>query len=70
MSAHNHDEEIIKRLNKESEVVKALREKANKKLDETIVNAILHTDIKGLSKKEALKKLENAIDDAIDSMID
>lgn len=68
MSAHNHDEEIIRRMNQDSKTAKALRKKADKRLNDTIVDAVLKIDIKGLTKEEALKKLENAIDDEVERL--
>lgn len=67
MSVHNHDEEIINRFNRESKIAKKLREKAEKTIVAKVVNAILATDIEGLSKEDALKKLGNVIDDVIDA---
>jgi len=41
-----------------------LQNKADRAKDEKIVAAIMKTDVKGLSRREAATKLKNAIDDA------
>jgi hypothetical protein len=66
MSFHNHDDETIKRINKESEVAKQLREKVDAAKDSAIIAVITATNINGLSKDEALKKLNDAIEEALD----
>lgn len=61
MSAHNHDEEIIKRFG--TKTAKALQEKADYLKDEKVKDALLKADISGLSKDEAKAKLKNIVDE-------
>lgn len=60
MSAHNHDEEIMRRFN--TRTGKSLQEKSDESLDNKIVEAILNCDISGLSKKDARAKLDGVIE--------
>lgn len=66
MSVHNHDDEIIRRINKESKTAEILRKKSEKKLEDTIRDAILRTDISGMQKEEALAKLLDVVDNEIE----
>lgn len=60
MSAHNHDDVLIRQT-----VGGKLQKKADKAKDELIRVAIFNTEIKGLSKEDAATKLGNAIKDAL-----
>jgi hypothetical protein len=67
MSAHNHDEELIKQTIKRSSqtVGEKLQKKADDLKDERVVNAILKADIKGLSRDEAKKRLNNIVEEIL-----
>lgn len=60
MSAHNHDDVLIRQT-----VGRKLQKKADNAKDDAIRAAILNTDIRGLSKEDAAAKLKNAIDSAL-----
>lgn len=60
MSAHNHDEEIMKRFG--TKTAKALQKKADDLKDEKVKNALMKADISGLSRNEAKAKLNNIVD--------
>lgn len=60
MSAHNHDEQIMKRFG--TNTAKELQKKSDDSVDEKIKQAILSADISGLSRDDAIKKLKNAVD--------
>lgn len=63
MSAHNHDEEIIKRFG--TKTAKALQQKADDLKDEKVKNALIKADISGLSRDEARAKLKNIVDEIL-----
>lgn len=65
MSAHNHDEEFIKKtIRKAPQSVGAkLQKKADDLKDEQVRNALLIADLKGISKDEAKAKLNNIVDE-------
>ena len=60
MSAHDHDEEIMKQFG--TKTAKKLQKKADDAADEKIKQKILSTDISGLTRDEAKAKLKNAVD--------
>lgn len=65
MSAHNHDEEIMRRFN--TRRGKILQEKAADELDAKISEAVLNCDISGLTRKEAKAKLDLVISAVVES---
>lgn len=66
MSFHNHDEEIIKRVNKDSEAIKATRTKTAKRLDKKI-SQNLHEKIRdwAIDSVDALKAKGKSDDEII-----
>ena len=66
MSAHNHDEEIIKQRFGNTKTGKRLQKKVDDKKDDALRDAILKTDISGLSKDAAKQKLKTVIDNLYD----
>ena len=60
MSSHNHDEEIMKRFG--ARTAQKLQKKADDAADEALRNVIRDTDISGLSREDAKRKLRDAID--------
>jgi len=66
MSFHNHDEEIIKRLN--SRKGYKLDKKAAQAKDEKVRDAILKVEWprEGMTREEKLKYLENLTDDLME----
>jgi flagellar basal body-associated protein FliL len=68
MSVHNHDDEIIRNMNKNSKMAELLRKKVDRVKNDKIVDAVLNCDISGLSKEDALRKLNKSIEDAINKL--
>lgn len=68
MSVHNHDNEIIKQMNRDSKTAERLRKKVDRVKNEKIVDAVLNCDISGLSKEEARRKLGSAIEDSVNEL--
>jgi hypothetical protein len=66
MSFHNHDEEIIKRVNKDSEAIKATRTRIAKRLDKKI-SQNLHEKMKdwAIDVVDALKAKDKSDDEII-----
>lgn len=62
MSAHKHDEEIIKRNFGNTSKGKAIQKKVDDQKDEQVRDALLKADIKGLSRDQAKKKLYSIVD--------
>jgi len=67
MSAHNHDEELIKQTIKKpsQKIGEKLQKKADDLKDERVRTALLNADIKGLSGDEAKAKLNNIVDEIL-----
>jgi len=63
MSAHNHDEEIIRKSFGNTKKGQSLQKNADDKKDDALRDAILSTDISGLSRTAAKRKLKNVIDE-------
>lgn len=66
MSAHNHDEEIIKQRFGNTKTGNGLQKKVDDKNDNALRTAILQTDISGLSRDEAKQRLKTVIDNLFD----
>lgn len=68
MSAHNHDDEIIRNMNKDSKTAERLRKKVDRIKNSKIVDAVLNCNISGLSKEEARRKLDKAIENSVNEL--
>jgi hypothetical protein len=60
MSAHNHDEELIKQT-----IGKKLQKKADDLKDEKVKNTLAKADISGLSRDKAKAKLYKIVDEIL-----
>lgn len=63
MSAHNHDEDIMKQFG--TKTAQRLQKKADDLKDEKVRTALLNADIKGLPRAEAKAKLNNIVDEIL-----
>lgn len=73
MSAHNHDEEIIKQFDRKTRLVlvevpigKSLQEKVSDAKDEALWEAINRVDVSGMTAEEAKEALDQAFRNAMD----
>lgn len=67
MSAHNHDEEIIKQRFGNTKTGKRLQKKADAAFDEKLRLAIMKANISGLSRDAARQKLKDTLDSIFDT---
>lgn len=61
MSAHNHDEEIMKRFGN-TKRGNSLQKKVDARIEQDLVDIILKTNVSGLSRADAARKLKEAIE--------